>query len=273
MTGPIEEQGVEVLVFDLGGVLVDFDFRRCTDRWAASAGRTPDDVLALFTFDAAYEDHERGAIDAAVYFDHLRTALEVDLADEQLLEGWTDIFLGVNSEVADLLDEAARTFPLYAFTNTNPSHQAAWSKRFARELEVFEAIFVSSELGRRKPEREAFELVASLIGVPASSILFFDDTMENVLGAREAGMQAVHVTSAESVRAALASLTVAASAPAGPPHRAGTGPGRWPELSVGSGHSATLRAGVEQQSSGRDGATARERSRLLCEESSRPRWR
>lgn len=207
MTGQIDAQRVEVLLFDLGGVLVDFDFRRCTDRWATSAGRTPDDVFALFSFDAAYEDHERGAIDADVYFEHLRTALEVDLADEQLLEGWNDIYLGVNTEVADLLDEVSRDFPLYAFTNTNPSHQAAWSKRFARELEVFEDVFVSSELGRRKPERVAFELVASLIGVPVSSILFFDDTMENVLGAREAGMQAVHVTSAESVRAALKSLT------------------------------------------------------------------
>lgn len=49
-----------------------------------------------------------------------------------------------------------------------------------------------------------------MIGVSPSSILFFDDTFENVTGARNAGMQAVHVTSTETVRTALAQLGVRA---------------------------------------------------------------
>jgi len=205
---PIRTESVDVLLFDLGGVVTDIDFGRCTARWAASAGRDPEDVASRFAFDAAYEEHERGTLDAAGYFESLRQLLSVDLTDSELLEGWNDIYLGVIAGIGPLLDAARDRFPLYAMTNSNPSHQAVWSERFAVELEVFASTFVSSDIGHRKPDRAAFDTVASMIGVSPSTILFFDDSPENVAGARNAGLQAVHVTSTDSVRRALAQVGV-----------------------------------------------------------------
>jgi putative hydrolase of the HAD superfamily len=75
--------------------------------------------------------------------------------------------------------------------------------RFANELSIFTSIFVSSELGLRKPDPEAFAEVASRAGFSPSEFLFFDDTSENVDGARAAGMQAVLVQSISDVRDAL----------------------------------------------------------------------
>ncbi len=178
-------------------------------RWANSAGRGFD-MASRFGFDAAYEEHERGTLDVAGYFEALRRGLSVDLADDELLEGWNDIYVGVNEEICPVLAAARARFPLYALTNSNPSHHAVWSERFADVLEVFTATFVSSDIGHRKPDRAAFDTVTSMIGVSPSSILFFDDTFENVTGARSAGMQAVHVTSTETVRTALAQLGVRA---------------------------------------------------------------
>lgn len=208
VTPRLRPEAVEVLLFDLGGVVIDIDFGRCTARWARSAGREVEEVASRFTFDAAYEDHERGVLDVAGYFAGLRRALAVELADEELLAGWNDIYLGVAAGMAPLLDRARARFPLYALTNSNPSHQVVWSERFAEVLGVFTSTFVSSEIGHRKPDRAAFDTVATAIGVAPSGVLFFDDSPENVVGARQAGMQAVHVTSTESVRAVLAHLGV-----------------------------------------------------------------
>jgi putative hydrolase of the HAD superfamily len=209
LSGPaIAPRSVEVLLFDLGGVVIDFDFGRCLGRWAESAGCAIPDIASRFSFDSDYEDHERGLLDAAGYFASLRRGLAVELSDEELLEGWLDIFVGPLAGMAPLLAAASARFPLYAFTNSNRSHQAVWSERFAEELAVFTATFVSSDLGFRKPDPEAFEAVVARIGVPSSSILFFDDRQENVVGALEAGLQAVHVTSIDSVRSALSPLGV-----------------------------------------------------------------
>ncbi len=204
----IRASSVDVLLFDLGGVVVDIDFRRCFRRWADSSGTDIEYIASRFNFDTAYEQHERGTMDIADYLQRVRLVLGVDLGDGELLEGWNDIYTGVVPGIGLLLAAAAAKFPLYAFTNSNPTHQAVWSKRFADELEVFTATFVSCDIGLRKPERVAFDCVAELIGVSPSRILFFDDLAENVAGALDAGLRAVHVGSTNSVLAALVQLDV-----------------------------------------------------------------
>ena len=97
-------------------------------------------------------------------------------------------------------------WPLYAFTNSNPTHHAFCSVRFADVLQSFRKVFVSSELGQRKPERAAFEAIAAAVGVRLDRILFFDDTPANVEGARAVGMPAVLVRSPADVAEALAAL-------------------------------------------------------------------
>jgi putative hydrolase of the HAD superfamily len=59
-------------------------------------------------------------------------------------------------------------------------------------------------MGKRKPEPDAFQAVADAIGVPLDAILFFDDTLENVQGARAVGMRAVHVRSGKDIEDAVA---------------------------------------------------------------------
>lgn len=211
MEAPVPTGDVKALLFDLGGVLVEFDFGRCFTSWANSAGSTVGAIASRFSFDAAYGEHERGRIDAGEYFVHLRHVLDLDLTHEQMLDGWNGIFIGPIAGVEDLLVEAKARVPLYAFSNTNPSHQSVWAPQFGRELSVFERVFVSSELGQRKPDRAAFELVASEIGEEFGDIIFFDDTFENVEGARAVGMHAVHVTTTDSVRDALDALGLISS--------------------------------------------------------------
>ena len=89
------------------------------------------------------------------------------------------------------------------FTNTNAAHQAQWSKLYADVLKRFTRVFVSSELGKRKPEAAAFQTVCETIGVEPGRILFFDDAAANVNGARAAGLRAVKVENASDIVAAL----------------------------------------------------------------------
>ncbi len=210
MTEPrsFDPESVEVLLFDIGGVVIDVDFGRCMASWAESAGVDVVEISSRFTFDSAYEEHERGNLAIDGYLDSLRRSLGVDLTDTQLLHGWNDIYLGCNQEVVELLRLAEDRFGLYAFTNSNPTHRAVCEARFGSELDVFTRVFSSFRIGHRKPDREAFEHVVAAIGVSPSSVLFFDDSIENVDGAIGAGLQAVHVATPESVRASLDQLGI-----------------------------------------------------------------
>lgn len=213
-SAPNDLRNVRALLFDLGGVVIGIDFARAFRRWGASATRDPDDLRARFTFDRAYEEHERGRLDIHAYFAAVRQTLRVDLSDRELLAGWNDIYLGVVPGMSALLGAAAERYPLYAFTNSNPTHQSIWAVRFAKELSVFRAVFVSSELGVRKPDPEAFATVADRMSLDPAAILFFDDGIENVEAAQRVGMPAVFVASSEDVREALRRLGIDIGEPA-----------------------------------------------------------
>ena len=163
-----------------------------------ASGGTPSD-----RFDSAYERHECGGISEREFYASLRKTLGVELTDAQLAAGWCSIFAGEIPETVALLRRLEGRVPLYAFSNTNPEHQRAWSRQFEEALRPFRKVFTSCELGVRKPGRAAFEKVSREIGVPLERILFFDDTLENVDGARRAGLQAVHVKSPQDVEDAV----------------------------------------------------------------------
>lgn len=199
---------VEALLFDLGGVLIDIDWRRVFQAWANAARVPASEIGARFAFDAQYEAHERGTIGPDEYCAHLRSALGLSLADQELLAGWNRLFVGEVPGMQALLERLALERPLYAFSNTNRAHVAHWAPRYRELLAPFSAVYCSCDLGARKPDTAAFLEVAKRIGVQPQRIAFFDDHALNVAGARNAGLLAEEAHSAAGVREVLRRLGV-----------------------------------------------------------------
>ena len=199
----------DALLFDLGRVVLDIDFGRVVACWAGHAGCEPADLTGRFSWrDEFYQRHEKGELSDGEFFAALRAALGVELSDAQFLEGWNRIFAGEIPGIAALLARAAQRLPLYAFSNTNNAHVEYFSGEYADVLGHFRQIFVSSSIGLRKPDAEAYDHVVRAIGVPAARIVFFDDLAENIEGARARGLKAVHVASADDVAEALTALAI-----------------------------------------------------------------
>lgn len=198
----------DVLLFDIGRVVLDIDFNKVMTCWAGHAGCTPAELASRFVVDDSFKHHEVGRIDDAAFFHNLRTSLGIGISDQQFLEGWNAIFAGEMPGISGMLARAGKRMPLYAFSNTNPAHVAHFSRAYADVLGHFREIFLSSSIGLRKPDAAAYDHVVKAIGVPASRILFFDDSAANIEGARSRGLAAVHVTSTDDVAKALAALGI-----------------------------------------------------------------
>ena len=194
----------EALLFDLGNVVFEIDFNRAFARWAHHASCDAAILRERFSHDAAYRRHEIGAIGHEEYFDSLRASLQIDISNAQFLDGWNAIFLDEVPGISLALAQAAARMPVYAFSNSNAAHEACWSDRYGGTFAHFRKIFVSSTIGLRKPDAAAFQHVVDEIGVPAERIIFFDDSLSNVEGARACGLQAVHVPEPAMVTFAVA---------------------------------------------------------------------
>ena len=135
---------VEAILFDLGGVLVEVDHRRALASWAVAAEVPVASLAERYAGrDEAYCAHERGELDDAGYFAHLRSTLQLRIDDQRMLGGWNAILGAPLPGVELLVRRLARQWPLYVFSNTNPAHVAHFTPRYRSLLSQFRGVFTS----------------------------------------------------------------------------------------------------------------------------------
>lgn len=197
---------VNALLFDLGGVVLEVDFEKVFEHWARTNNLAIEQIKQRFAMDEAYQLHEKGLISGSQFFAHLRSTLNLTADDVALTAGWNAIFGSEINLALDAIDQVRDRYRCYGFTNTNAIHQEYWEREHPRIRQSFDHLFVSSEMGLRKPDLLAFEHILKETSTKAEAMLFFDDTNENVEGALSAGLQAIQVNSAADVVDALRAL-------------------------------------------------------------------
>ena len=194
------------VLLDLGNVVLGIDFHRVFASWAADAGVDKSRFYDNWQLDDAYKAHEVGAISFEEYCDHLSELFATSLTTGQWRTGWNSLWTSPFTSVIQLLPAVKEQYSLYAFTNTNQTHAACWRSMYVDELATFEHIFVSSQIGARKPNPGSFAKVCTDMDCHPNDVIFLDDSKENVDGANEAGLDARHVAGEQAVFAVLQTL-------------------------------------------------------------------
>jgi len=189
----MQKSAIKALLFDMGGVVLEVDFGSVFRSWASMSVLDEKQIKSRFKMDECYEQHERGHIEASEFFEHLRDTLQLTATDDEMITAWNAIFGSEIEASFDAIDTVRNKIPTYAFTNTNRTHQLYWEHHFPRVGNTFEKLFVSSEIGLRKPDAKAFEFILKDISIKPHELLFFDDSTENIEGAKRLGIQTVLV--------------------------------------------------------------------------------
>lgn len=180
------------LIFDLGGVVVDFDPEAA---WFAYAQRAPDKEQAIRDLVADPEGPRarlsEGRISADEYFAEVDRVLEmqVDKGEHRAID--VSILLGERSEMVKVLEALKGQVRLACFSNTHGLH---WDHMLAnyRCMDLFEVQMASHLVWVRKPAARAFELACERLEAAPEDCVFIDDSIENVEAARHIGMVGLH---------------------------------------------------------------------------------
>jgi putative hydrolase of the HAD superfamily len=193
----------EVVVFDLGGVLVEFaGFANLPGLLHGEL--SPEEVRRRWIASPAVSAFERGGLTGDEFAAAFAREWDLNVAPAVFVEQFADWALDFYPGARELVAAVRRAVPAACFSNSNPIH---WEKNFRRFgiPQSFDYSFASFELGVVKPDAEAFELVASRLGCAPRRILFLDDTEVNVEGARRVGYQSHLVRGVAEARRLLAS--------------------------------------------------------------------
>lgn len=191
-----------VVVFDLGGVLVEFS--GFANLPPLLAGRpSEEEVRRRWIASPAVAAFERGALDSAGFAAAFAREWEIGVSPDEFLECFADWALDFYPGARELVAAVRGRLRVACFSNSNPIH---WQRNFERFgiPQAFDHCFASFQLGLVKPEHEAFEVVADRLGVAPAAVLFLDDTEVNVDAARAVGMQAERVRGVAEARVVLA---------------------------------------------------------------------
>jgi FMN phosphatase YigB (HAD superfamily) len=197
------------LYFDLGNVVLPFDYLVAVRQMAGVAG-VPPAVIREVVFDSDLENaYERGELTTDEFYETFcqRTGKRPDCA--ALLVASSDMFR-LDEAVADLIlrlrHSGHRTGLL---SNTCDAHwRFCVDRKFPILQQLFEVTALSYELRAMKPDPAIYRGAAALARVAPDEIFFVDDRSENVEGACRAGFDAVLFTGAADLNAALASRGV-----------------------------------------------------------------
>lgn len=190
------------IVFDLGGVLIDWN-PRYLYRGLIPDERAMEDFLATVCNGAWNERQDAGRSIAEAEAELLARHPQYESLIRAYYEGFDRMLAGpIDGTVAILEELHGRGMPLYALTNWSRETFPHARRRFPF-LERFRGIVVSGELGMMKPDARIFRHLTETHALEAKDCLFIDDSPKNVAGARAAGLQALHFTAPDALRASL----------------------------------------------------------------------
>lgn len=192
-------KAVEAVVFDLGGVLVDWNprylYRKLFDDEAAM-----ERFLAEVCTPAWHAEIDRGRPMAEAVAALCQRYPEHAPMIEAYEARWPEMFKGTIAGSVDILTAIQETGrPVYAVTNF-PGEKFESFRRNFRFVDTFKDIIVSGQEGTIKPEAEIFERMTRRFGLKAEHTLFIDDLPANVTAARDLGFQAIRFSSPEALR-------------------------------------------------------------------------
>jgi glucose-1-phosphatase len=180
---------IRAFLFDIGNVIVRFDFARAL-RAVASLSDVPDEASVLARIDAVKLVYEDGGMSRDAFLEQAFCLLKYRGTREEFIAAWQGIFWP-NEPMHALIRSLHGRFPIHLLSNTNDMHVEG----LLRDFEVFKCVTTgvySHEVQASKPHPRIYEIACKQCGIEPASTFFIDDLSANIDAARKLGFVAHH---------------------------------------------------------------------------------
>ena len=191
------DKNIKNIVFDLGGVLIDLDFKSAINGLQKAGFTNVKEQLQAFDNEGIFQKFELGEISADEFRASIRENSNVSLTDEEVDALWNLMLLEIPREKLELILDLRSKYMVYLLSNTNSIHwdyvcKNAFNYRGFRVNDYFEKTFLSFEMHLAKPDKAIFEKLLYDANLLPEETLFIDDLEANCKAAAEAGIHAHH---------------------------------------------------------------------------------
>lgn len=190
---------IKAVIFDLGKVIVPFDFKRGYARLEPICGMAAAEIPTRLWKTDLVQRFERGEIDPEAFVEELSEQLSMKVGYLDFCEIWNSIFLPETLIPESMLIDIRRHHKLVLLSNTNRIHFEGIRAGYPH-IGHFDELVLSYRVGAMKPDPKIYRAAIEAAGCRAEECFFTDDIPEFVEGARREGIDAIQFQSAAQIR-------------------------------------------------------------------------
>ena len=199
-------ENIKNIIFDLGGVILDIDFKRTEAAFRRLGWNDFLDHISQHHITHLFEQYETGQISNTDFVDGIRKLIGSPVEPQQVVDAWNALLVGFPAPRIELLKKLKSKYRTFLLSNTNAIHHDEFQKRLFEEQgvyleDLFEKTYYSHTAGLRKPLAPIFEKVLNENHLIPAETLFIDDTAANFPEAEKLGIQTCHLKPGREITA------------------------------------------------------------------------
>jgi len=190
---------IKNLIFDLGNVLYDIDFKKMNAAFTSIGIEGMDKHFTLNKSHPLFLDLEMGFINEQAFYDGVRALVNLPLSNEQIQFAWNALLVGFRKNSIEWIKQNNTKYNTFLYSNTNQIHHDYFIVEFENKVanysfvSLFKTPYYSHEMGMRKPDTASFTYILEKEGLMANETLFIDDNEPNIIAAASVGLQVLHL--------------------------------------------------------------------------------
>ncbi|MDF1825320.1 MAG: HAD family phosphatase [Verrucomicrobiales bacterium] len=179
---------VEALLFDIGNVIIAFDFSKAAKRIEPLCDKSSDEILTLVS--SLTGPLERGEITPHEFYESTTDLINYRGEQDFMARSFEDIFELNEAIVQFIHEQKTAGKALFLLSNTNGIHVPFFERTY-RVFDQFGGRIYSHEVGVMKPDPKIYEIAKAKLSLDPSKTLYIDDLPDNCAAGREAGFRTI----------------------------------------------------------------------------------
>lgn len=198
-------KNANAIIFDLGGVILNIDYRLTIAAFEKLGVKNADLFYSKKVQNPIFDKIEIGEITANYFLDELQKKTN-NAEIKQLESAWNAMLLDLPESRLNHIQKLSKNYKIFLLSNTNEIHINAFrkkigEKRWLQFSSLFTKMYLSHEIGFRKPNKEAFQIILDENKLKANDVFFIDDSPQHIKAARSLGIQSHYLLEGEEITA------------------------------------------------------------------------
>ena len=193
----------KAIIFDLGAVILNINYQNTIDEFTKLGVNNAATFYSKKVQTNLFNQIETGMISSNEFLKALQKETK-NANINQVEKAWNAMLLDLPEERIQLIEKLKNNYSIYLLSNTNAIHIDAFKKQLGNRkwlafCKLFDKMYLSHELGLRKPDVKIFEYILNEQKLKAEEVFFIDDSPQHIASAKKIGIHCHHLLDDENI--------------------------------------------------------------------------